>query len=216
MPEGAGGGLRLRIDRMPHRPALHDNDRMVAVLASDRGGEPQDEPGLGPADDLLEAPGRQMVTLVHDDLAVLRHAILDDALVDQALNHGHVQRTGCLLVAASYAANRLGRQTEEHRQPLDPLLQQLAAMHEDQRIDAALGDQPGGNDRLAEGGRGRQNARFMPQHLLGDGRLLRPQFALKLHVQSDARVSLVARDGLDVQVREELLHIFQTAAGQAR
>ena len=118
-------------------------------------------------------------------------------------------------VAASDAADRLGRQIEERRKPLDPLLQQLAAMHEDQRIDAALGNQPGGDHRLAEGGRGRQDARLMPQHLPGGGGLLRPQFALKLHVQGDARASLVAHDGLDMQVRKQLLHFFQAAAGQA-
>jgi len=98
----------------------------------DRGGEPQNEPGLGPADDLLEAASRQMMTLVHDDLTVLRHAILDDALSYQALNDGHIERTGRFLVAASDASNRLGRQIEERRKPLDPLLQQLAAVYENQ------------------------------------------------------------------------------------
>ena len=119
------------------------------------------------------------------------------------------------LSAAADAANRLGRQTEERRQSLHPLFQQLAAMHENQRIDAALGDEPRGNDGLSEGGRGRQDARVVGQHRPGGGLLLRPQFAVELHVQRRARVSFIANDGLDVQVREKLLHVFQTAAGQA-
>ena len=106
---------------MPHRPALHEDDRMMAVLASDRGGQSQDESRLGPADDLLEAAGREMVALVDDEMTVLRHAILDDALAHQALNDGHVQRTGRFLAAAADAADRLGRQVEKRRQAARPI-----------------------------------------------------------------------------------------------
>ena len=55
---------------MAHGAALHEDDRMVAVLARDGGGQPRDESRLRPADDLLEALGGQMVAFVHDEMAV--------------------------------------------------------------------------------------------------------------------------------------------------
>ena len=60
-------------------------------------------------------------------------------------------------------------------------------MHEDQRIDAALGNEPRGNHGLSKGGRGRQNARVVGQHRAGGGLLLRPQFTVELHIQRRAR-----------------------------
>ena len=41
MLERPGRGLGLRVDAVADRPALHENDRMVAVLAGDRGREPR-------------------------------------------------------------------------------------------------------------------------------------------------------------------------------
>ena len=49
-------------------------------------------------------------------------------------------------------------------EPLDPLVEQLPPMHEHERVDAALGDQPGGDDRLAERRRGGQHAGLVRQH----------------------------------------------------
>ena len=69
--ERTGGRLRLGIDAMTHRAALHEDDRMVAVLAGDGGGQARDESGLRPADDLLEALGGQMVALIHDQMSVV-------------------------------------------------------------------------------------------------------------------------------------------------
>ena len=39
VPKRPGGRLRLRVDPVPHRTALHENDRMVAILPRDRGGK---------------------------------------------------------------------------------------------------------------------------------------------------------------------------------
>ena len=68
------------------------------------------------------------------------------------------------LSAASDSADGFWRQTEKRRQSFHPLFQQLAAMHEDQRVDAALGDEPRSDHGLAEGGRGGQNAGVVGQH----------------------------------------------------
>ena len=54
-----------------------------------------------------------------------------------------------------------------NRQPLPPLLLQLATMDEHERIHAAFGDQPCGDDGLSERGRGRQDAGVVREHVLG-------------------------------------------------
>ena len=43
------------IDPVTDRSALHEDDRMMAILAADGRGQARDIPGLRPADDLLEA-----------------------------------------------------------------------------------------------------------------------------------------------------------------
>ena len=176
---------------------------------------PGDEFRLRPADNLLEALGGQMVAFVHNEMAVIAHAILDDALADQALDDRDIQRAGQLPLAAADPANRLRRQAEKRRQSLDPLFQQLPAMHENQRVDAALGNEPCRHDGFSESRRGGQNARVVGQHRSGGGLLLGPQFTLELHIQRRAGVPLIADDRLDAQVRQELLHLVQTAARQA-
>lgn len=96
------------------------------------------------------------MTLVDDQVAVLGHAIIDDTLPDEALNDGDVEQPGRSASAAADATDRLRGQAEERREPFDPLVEQLTSMHEHERADAALCDQPGGDHRLAERRRGSQ------------------------------------------------------------
>ena len=72
---------------------------------------------------------------------------------------------------------------EERRQPLDPLIQKLAAMHQDERVHPAPGDEPGSDDRLAERRGRRQHADVvLRQRVCGD--LL---FGTQLAVKDDVR-----------------------------
>ena len=112
-------------------------------------------------------------------------------------------------------ANLLGRQTEKDAQPLDPLFEQLPAMHEDQRIRLPLGDQPRPYHGLSEGGGGREHAGIMLEHGLGGRFLLRSQFAVKRQAQRATLQPLVADDRSDAEVVKKLSHIVQAAARQA-
>ena len=85
-------------------------------------------------------------------------------------------------------------------------------MHENQSVDATLGDQPGNNDGLAEGGGCSQHAYVMLQHRICRGLLLRPELALKIKFKRRSDVTLVANDGFDVQVTEKCCYFLQTAA----
>ena len=74
-----------------------------------------------------------------------------------------------LVLPAADAADRLRWQVEKRRQPLDPLVEQLPPMDEHERVDAALGDEPGGDDRLAERRRRGQHAGVVRQHRFRGG-----------------------------------------------
>ena len=86
---------------------------------------------------------------------------------------------GFLSAAATLTNCRL-RQIEKSAKPLDPLLEQLAAMHENQCIDAALCDQPRSNDGFSESGRGGQDAGVVGQHRCRRGQLIWTQFSVEL------------------------------------
>ena len=168
---------------MTHRPALHEDDRVVAVLARDGRRQSEDESSLCLAGHLFEAVGREVVALVHDQVAVVRDAVVDDTFPDEALNDGDVEQPGWSVSSAADAPNRFRREAEEGRESLDPLVEKLAAMNEDERVHAALGDQPRSHDGLAEcRGRG-QHAGLVLEHRVCGGLLFRPQLAAERDVQ---------------------------------
>ncbi len=77
-------------------------------------------------------------------------------------------------------------------------------MHEHQRIDAALGDQPGSDDCLAERRRGGQDASFVLQHRLGRKLLLCSELGLKGGLQRVSAETLVTDDRANIQVEQNL------------
>ena len=200
---------------MPHGAALHEDDWMMTVLARHRRGQAQDESRLRPTDHLFEAVRRQVVTFIDDHLPVIGDAIVHDIFADEALNDRHIEQPGRLVAAAANAADRLRREVEKRRQPFDPLVQELAPMHEHQRIDAALGDQPGSDDCLAERRRGGQDTSVVLQHRLGRELLLWSQLALKGGLQRLPAETLVTDDRANIQVGQDLTNVFETSAWQA-
>ncbi len=143
---------------MANRTALHEDDRMVAVLACDGRRQAHDESRLGLARHLLETVRRQVMALVDDHMAVLSDAVIDDAFPDETLNDGDIEQSGRAVSPAADSTDRFRRHIEERREPLDPLVEQLPPMHEHERVDAALRDEPRGDDRLAKRRRGGQYA----------------------------------------------------------
>ena len=94
--EGTGSRQRPGIDPVPDRPALHEDDRMMAILAADGRGQACDIPGLRPADDLLEALSGQVVAFVNDDMSIVSDDVIHDVLPYQALDDRHIQQSGRL------------------------------------------------------------------------------------------------------------------------
>ena len=93
MPERSRGRLRSCVHPMANRPALHEDDGMVAILARDCRRQSRNESRLGPAHHLLEAVCRNVMTFVNDEMTVIRHAIVNDTFLDEALNHGDIEQS---------------------------------------------------------------------------------------------------------------------------
>ncbi|MFZ0502049.1 MAG: hypothetical protein WAM52_23210 [Steroidobacteraceae bacterium] len=74
--------LCARVDAISNRAALHEDDRVMAILARYGGRETHREPRLGPTSDQLEAARRQVVTFIDNELAVISDAIVHHALAD--------------------------------------------------------------------------------------------------------------------------------------
>ena len=59
------------IHPMPDRTALHEDDRLVSISPRHRRRQPRDIPGLTLANDPLEADRRNVMTFIHDHVAVV-------------------------------------------------------------------------------------------------------------------------------------------------
>jgi len=82
--------LHASIHLMSDRTALHEDDRMVTVLACDGCRQADYKSGFGLAYYLLETVRRQVMALVDNHMAVLGDAVIDHALSDETLNYADV------------------------------------------------------------------------------------------------------------------------------
>ena len=90
MVEGPSRRLLPGIDPMTDRAALHEDDRVVAVLSRHRRRQAEHVSGLGLPRDGFEAHGGEVMAFIDDDMAVVRDQIGDDALPNQALHEGDI------------------------------------------------------------------------------------------------------------------------------
>ena len=93
--------LRFGIHAVPHRTALHEDDRVMPILPDDSGRKPKDIPCLRPTRDQLEAYSREMMALVNDQVSVVRDQIADFAIADETLNQGDIDPSRRLALAAT-------------------------------------------------------------------------------------------------------------------
>ena len=90
MVEGPSRCLLLGIDAMTDRAALHEDDRVVAVLPRHRRRQAEHVSGLGLPRDGFEAHGGEVMAFVDDNMAVIGDQIGDDTLPNQALHKGDI------------------------------------------------------------------------------------------------------------------------------
>ena len=88
-------------------------------------------------------------------------------------------------------------------------------MDQHQRIDPALGDEPGGDYRLAERRRGGQHAGLVRQHRVRRRLLFGSERAVKADLQGPARVALVADGNANTQIGQCVPNVVQAPSWQA-
>ena len=69
------------------------------------------------------------MTFVGNDVPIVSHTIFHHTFSYQTLNDRNIQHTIRFIAATPYAPNRLLGQIQEHRQTIDPLLQELTAVY---------------------------------------------------------------------------------------
>ena len=132
-------------------------------------------------------------------MPVARDLIVHHALADKTLDEGHVEAAGRFLAAAADRSDFLRRQVQKACQSLHPLLEQLFAMHEHQRVDPALRDEPRRQHGLAEGGRRGNYAGVVGDKCRGCRALFIAQFAGEDDLQRFAADAFVADNRFDLQ-----------------
>src|SRR6266567_8664578 len=78
--EGSRRCPAFRVNAMANGTALHENDRMMSVLSRDGCGQTGDKLRPGPASDHFKTVGREVVTFINDDMAVVSYAVVHAAL----------------------------------------------------------------------------------------------------------------------------------------
>lgn len=160
----------------------------------------------------FKAVRRQVVALIDDQVTIASHTIINDALLDQALNHRDVQELCRRIATATDASDRLGRDAKECRQALHPLIEQLAPMDEHDRTDAALRDQPRADNRLAKRRGRRQHAGVVGEECVRRDLLVTPQFSLKGQIERAAGLAFVAKGWANPKVFERAFRFVETAS----
>ena len=168
-------GLGLGVHAMTHRSTLHEDNRMVPVLAGHCRGQPQHIPRLRAPRDQFEAKRGQMMTFIHDEMTVASDLVRHLRLAHETLYQCNVYSTRGLTATATDRTHITSVHRQELLEALDPLFQQLLAMHQHERVDSPVGNQRGGDDGFAEGGRRRQNTTIVARQCIKCALLVVPK-----------------------------------------
>ena len=152
MVEWMSRGLLLGVDKMTDGPALHEDNRVMAILARHSCGQSGNKFRLCPARHLFKAIRRQMVAFVNNQLAVFCRTVVDNAFANQALNERDINHAAGFASPAANITDRIRTQIEKCVKPLDPLFEQLPSMHKHQRVDTTLRNQPCSNHCFPKSG----------------------------------------------------------------
>src|SRR5215472_8144813 len=194
---------------------LHEDDRMLAVLPRDSRRQARHKLRLRLAGNLLKALGGEMVALIHNQVAIIAHEIVDEAASDHALYHGYIKQAGWLCAATADPTNSARRHSKESGKTLDPLKLQLTPMYQYECIHSPLCNQPRGDHGLSERGAGCQHSGVFGEHGMCSNGLLRAQLTLECRFERQAGVALVPDHGLDVQIRQSLTDFIQATARES-
>src|SRR5436309_1375248 len=95
-----GRRLLPGIDMIADRPALHEDDGVVTILARYSGGQTRHKSCLDPARHLLKTVGRQMVAFIDNKMAIICYAVVHDAFTHQALDKRDINQASGFVPSA--------------------------------------------------------------------------------------------------------------------
>ena len=155
------------IHLVTHWTALHENNRLVPILACHGRRQTGKIFGLALANHLLKADCRNMVALVNDQIAVIANDVTDNSFLDQALDHGHIEIPVRFMLTTAKLPDVFWWDAKKLTQGLNPLIEQLPAMHNHQCVHLPFCDQISSYDSFTKGSRGCQHAHFVLQQAVG-------------------------------------------------
>ena len=124
-------------------------------------------------------------------LTVVSDGIVHQVAMLQALDCGDVDDPARLAYTATDSSYDGRRKIEKNPEPGNPLLHELTAMNEDERVHAACGDHRPCDDRLSEPGRRRQHAGLVREQRIGGKALLPGQFTEKCRIDATSGIALI-------------------------
>ena len=133
MVEWSPSSLAFRINGEADRPQLHLQNGMMSIPAMRRSGEAEDVAGLDRREHALEGNGRYVMAFIHDDLAVSFYDVINETLMNQALDHGHVEAPVWLALTTADLADLPLSKAEKHGELRHPLIEKRTAMDEHKR-----------------------------------------------------------------------------------
>src|SRR5882724_4901693 len=128
----------LRVHAVTHRATLHEDNRMVSILASHRRRQPQHVTRLGSARHQFEACRGQMMAFIDNEMTVTRDQIRHLSLANETLYHCHINSSGGLAATATDSTNVIDIHRQKLPQAFDPLLQQFLPMNQNERVDSSV------------------------------------------------------------------------------
>src|SRR5262249_11680511 len=169
---------------------------------------------LRPTRDELETDGRKMVALVDNQVTVIVDEIIDHPVAHEALDQGDVDAPRRLALPATNDANAGVVDGQEGLQPLAPLVDQLAPMHEHERVEAACCDHVGADHGFAESCRGGEHAEVVRLECSDGCGLHIVELAPEGNVEGSAALALVGEVRFRAVDLYELHRLVETAARQ--
>ena len=197
-----GHSTRVRAPET-NRPALHEDDRMVAIPTEWRRRETEDERGLHFLHYPLERKRGNVVTLIDDHLTVVRDDVSDNAPTHEALHDGDVDRAGGRPLSRSDRANGPIVDIQEGRQAIAPLIEQLRPMNDYEGVGLSRCNESGCNDGLAERGGSAEDANLVGQHRVDGLSLLDSQSSTERGIDRTSSMPLVFHLQLDTAILQE-------------
>ena len=155
-----------------------------------------------------------MVALVDHKMPVAGDDIVHLVLPHEALNHADIDDAARLTLSAADPPDGRCGKIEERPEPGSPLVHEMAAVHENERIGLACGDDGCGNHRLAESGRSSEHTGLMRQQRPGGGLLLQGQLAEKGGLNGAAGITFVPQIDANAEIVKQTLHRLATTARQ--